>query len=407
MRGTWKLLRTWWLHLAAAAGLVGLSLGCTIGDQWLSFVGSVVGLCSGGFLLGRLRSNGQRRRAGPTLREQVNAAVATPADPVDTAELVETMLSDGRYALLMRPKILPNLTNSQRRRAENALKDDMAIVPAGEVLLGVASDDLLRNPESDDDDLPAGRLTTVDELYLDRDPVTNREFQQFVAAGGYHQMAIWDPQVWPAVPGFVDQSGTPGPRYWKNGSFDPEQEDHPVVGICWYEAAAYARWVGKRLPTDAEWEKAASWPVLLADSSPMQRRYPWGDRVEKDCANLWMAGVGGTAPVDAFAAGANTAGIRQLVGNVWEWTLDEYDPGDLTLPFPMKSIRGGAFDTYFDNQATSQSQSAESPMGRKHNIGFRCALSTCDLRPEEPADQEPACESDWQETDQPAEALTV
>jgi iron(II)-dependent oxidoreductase len=77
-------------------------------------------------------------------------------------------------------------------------------------------------------------------------------------------------------------------------------------------------------------------------------------------------------------------GVYQLIGNVWEWTSGNYRPsdhpsGDIVLPFPMKAVRGGAFDTYFENQATCQFASGESPLARKHNIGFRLAVSLCDL----------------------------
>jgi hypothetical protein len=77
-------------------------------------------------------------------------------------------------------------------------------------------------------------------------------------------------------------------------------------------------------------------------------------------------------------------GALQLIGNVWEWTSGHFSTGayarrDLILPTPMRSVRGGAFDTYFENQATCQFQSGDDPVARKHNIGFRCAVSMCDL----------------------------
>jgi iron(II)-dependent oxidoreductase len=101
-------------------------------------------------------------------------------------------------------------------------------------------------------------------------------------------------------------------------------------------------------------------------------------------ANLWGSQLGCVAPVTAFAEGVSAGGAHQMVGNVWEWTATDFGVWDppaqrLQLDAPMKSIRGGAYDTYFDNQAACQFQSGEYPMARKRNIGFRCALSVCDL----------------------------
>jgi gamma-glutamyl hercynylcysteine S-oxide synthase len=99
-------------------------------------------------------------------------------------------------------------------------------------------------------------------------------------------------------------------------------------------------------------------------------------------ANLWGSGPGGVVAVTEFPEGVSVGGAYQLIGNVWEWTSGAFrgtGGGHWQLPTPMKSIRGGAFDTYFDNQAACQFQSGESPLARRHNIGFRCAVGVCDL----------------------------
>ena len=323
--------------------------------------------------------------------------------PADVNSLVELMLGQGRYALLLRPQIAGSLTDTQRERAQEGLMNSMAIVPAGEVALGqldaALDDGHLTNEELLD---PYVNVIQVDGFYLDRYPVTNRQFQQFVQAGGYEQMAFWEPEVWPAVLDFVDRTGHPGPRIWRNGRFERGTDDHPVVGICWYEAAAYARWCGKRLATDAEWVKAGSWPVNLPNEGRMQRKYPWGNVMDRRMANLWGSGPGRTTPVTDYNDGVSVGGIYQLIGNVWEWTFDDYEfaTAERTGSEPwssgrLKSLRGGAFDTYFDSQATCHFQSADMPLSRKHNVGFRCALGLCDLAPvgEEPIDEE-AIESD-------------
>ena len=122
----------------------------------------------------------------------------------------------------------------------------------------------------------------VAHFFLDRYPVTNREYYEFVAAGGYGQLSLWDESIWTAVLDFVDLTGEPGPRFWKMGCFAAGKENHPVVGVSWHEAAAYARWTGKRLPTDAEWVKAGSWPVNVSVTNRAQRKYPWGDTMDRD-----------------------------------------------------------------------------------------------------------------------------
>ncbi|HLA85909.1 MAG TPA: SUMF1/EgtB/PvdO family nonheme iron enzyme, partial [Thermoguttaceae bacterium] len=226
-------------------------------------------------------------------------------------------------------------------------------------------------------------------FFLDRWPVTNRQYFEFVAAGGYRKTSLWDESALPAVLDFVDHTGEPGPRFWKGGCFLEGTDDHPVVGVCWYEAVAYARWVGKRLPSDAEWVKAGAWPVPTADGGRIQRVYPWGDDVDRSRANLWNTGLGRVVDVHEFSEGMSLGGVYQLIGNVWEWTAGNFTGGEhplgkLVFKTPMKSIRGGAFDTYFDNQSTCQFQSGEATLARKRNIGFRLAIGVCDLLLEAP-----------------------
>jgi iron(II)-dependent oxidoreductase len=382
LRIAWPGSRRRAVIFAAAGGLLGLLTGMALSLPWLSFLSGVVVLCAGGFFLGERRAE---RSAVETqaFRTEVTRAVATrrPRGGSDTTTLVEEMLDQGRYALLLRPQLAGNLTPDQRRRAERMLDEDMRPIPAGDLLVGMAGEDLVR---AADEGLPwdlSDRLLAVDEFLLDRYPVTNRQYYEFVASGGYGEMAIWDPQIWPAVSSFLDQTGQSGPRFWRHGTYEPGAADHPVVGVSWFEAAAYARWVGKRLPTEPEWEKAASWPVHLPDSHRLQRRFPWGDTFDSARANVWTSGAGTTVAVDQRPEGASAAGIQQLAGNVWEWTLDDFVGDGLLLPAPMKAVRGGAFDTYFECQATCQFRSGEISANRRHNIGFRCAVSVCDVRP--------------------------
>jgi len=308
------------------------------------------------------------------------APVKRPKRDDENLSLVERMISQGRVALLLRPQIAASLSELELKKAQDALDEAMAMVPEGQVAVrGRCYDNL-----EDEAAARAERLIRVEGLFLDRFPVTNLQFYEFVEAGGYEQMSLWDEAIWPAVLGFTDQSGQPGPRYWENGTYHYGKDDHPVVGVSWYEACAYARWAGKRLPTDPEWVKAGSWPVFAGSAKPVQRRYPWGDAMDRKRANIWGSGHDGTVSVKALPAGASASGVEQLIGNVWEWTSSSFGAWEpagkkIETTRPLKSIRGGAFDTYFDTQSHCQFQSGDGPLSRKHNIGFRCALGFCDV----------------------------
>ncbi|REK18372.1 MAG: hypothetical protein DWQ42_20290 [Planctomycetota bacterium] len=299
-------------------------------------------------------------------------------DTTIESSLPQSMLRQQRYALLVRAKIAETLDGDLQTQAHRLLWDRMGLVPEGLVDLGTAA---------------GGESSQVwlDPVLIDRHCVTNKEYFEFVLAGGYQQPAFWDDDIVSGLLDFVDTTGAPGPRFWADGAYRPELANHPVVGISWYEAAAYARWVGKRLPCDAEWLKAASWPIATGGGTLAQRRYPWGNTMDRTRANLWGSGPKTTVPVGEYANGVSVGGLYQLVGNVWEWAATPFQlPRGETVPagaaapvasgeVPMKSIRGGAFDTYFDAQATCQFKSGEQVLARKHNIGFRCALSACDV----------------------------
>jgi len=383
--------------------LVNWAIGWWSANLW--FVGGgVLGLCYALLRVSYLRRSDCRPAAETTSEPEPRSARpprrSKPADPSDRNALVEEMLAQGRCALLLRPQLAEQLQRDQFRRALGVLSEQMALVPEGEVVLGrvdAALDDRLLEPE--EIERFRGRVVKVAPAFLDRYPVTNRQYYEFVAAGGYQQMGLWDQNIWTAVLEMVDRSGNPGPRYWMDGCYLEGEEHHPVVGICWYEAAAYARWIGKRLPSDAEWVKAGAWPTRNLGGSHTQRRYPWGETMDKSKANVWGSGPDRVVPIDQFADGVSVGGVYQLIGNTWEWTAGnfrgtDHPNGPLTLPEPMKSIRGGAFDTYFEGQATCQFQSGEYPLSRKRNISFRCAVGACDLLLGKPAaeEAEPATE---------------
>jgi iron(II)-dependent oxidoreductase len=324
--------------------------------------------------------------------------------PGTTDALVDELLATGRYALLLRPQTKRHLTQLHVVRAIRQLDEAMALVPAGRVLLGQLAEQSSSacGPSDSDRRLAERNLVRVETVYLDKFCVTNEEFQQFVDAGGYEQLEFWHEEALPALLDFVDQTGAPGPRYWADGLYPNGEQRLPVTGISWYEAWAYARWVGKRLPTDAEWTKAGAWPVESAPGRIAQRRYPWGESFDVRRAHLYGSGLPGAVAVDEYPGGTSVGGIHQLIGNVWEWTatpLVELADPTLHVSESVISIRGGAFDTYFENQATCHYQSGDQPLARRRNIGFRLALPMSDLEsthedgePDEAA-SEPAAEA--------------
>jgi iron(II)-dependent oxidoreductase len=184
--------------------------------------------------------------------------------------------------------------------------------------------------------------------------VTNAQYLAFVEAGGYRQREFWGDAGW----AWRESAGMQAPRYWSrlDGSwhirrFDqvlPFAAEHPVTHVNWHEAEAYCRFAQRRLPTETEWEYAAS----IDASSPVKRRYPWGDAAPS-AASANLEGCG-TVPVDTYPDGDAASGCRQMIGNVWEWTSSTFEPypGYVVDPYKEysqpwfgthKVLRGGSF----------------------------------------------------------------
>ncbi len=307
-----------------------------------------------------------------------HAVTAVPEEePEDEDQFIRHMIGQGRAAVLLHPQLRQDLPPELVQAAGQALRQRMVRLGPGVVVPGRSGNVTLPLEEAEQGETEDPiRWEQVDRFYLDRWTVTNQEYLAFVQDGGYEDTALWNPEIASLVPDFVDSTGAPGPRFWKNGRFLPGEEELPVVGVSWYEALAYARWAGKTLPTAAQWELAAARPVAVGAATLCQRRYPWGDAFQRDRANVWHPGQRKLLAARAIEPVPRGSGIYQLIGNVWEWTLDDFVPADAAGDPPaMKQVRGGAYDTYFESQATAQFQSGQSPLDRKHNVGFRCVVA--------------------------------
>jgi len=259
------------------------------------------------------------------------------------------------------------------RFVEAALDGNWATIPAGEFLMGAQTNDPLKlnyDPEADGDEAPVHRVT-LSTYRVGRYPVTVGEYLRFKEAEGYTDKGLW------TEGGFGEWSAPAG---WE------EQLEHltrPVVGVSWYEAGAYAAWKGCRLPTEAEWERAARG----ADG----RRYPWGpEDPDPSRLNYYKSEIGCPTPVGVYTRGAAPERILDLAGNVWEWCRDgkgEYPKADVKDPAGPPSgsgrvVRGGAWrlNPRFCRAAY---RSGGDPHGRFGDFGFRVVSLGVGLGPSE------------------------
>jgi iron(II)-dependent oxidoreductase len=242
-----------------------------------------------------------------------------------------------------------------------------------------------------DNERPA-RAVHTPAYWIDTVPVANGDYIAFIDDGGYDDPQWWTPQGWAQR---VD-AGMRAPLFWRRegaqwwrrrfGVDEPVPLDEPVQHVCWYEADAYARWAGKRLPTEAEWEKATRWDP----ASGRSRRYPWGD----DDPTSAHANLGGAhlqpAPVGSYPAGASPLGVHQLIGDVWEWTASDFTrpPGFVAFPYreysevffgpEYKVLRGGSWAA--DRAAVRGTfRNWDYPIRRQIFSGFRCARDAADV----------------------------
>lgn len=238
---------------------------------------------------------------------------------------------------------------------------EMIRIPAGAFLMG--------SNDGPEDERPQHRVS-LGEFFIERTPVTNQQFAEFLNAVGprgangekYYDSDDNDARV------RVDSNG----GKWRA---DAGHENHPVVEASWFGAWAYCRWAGKRLPSEAEWEKAAR--------GSDGRRYPWGNEAPDRARAHFGAGWNDLRPVDALLKGASPYGVLDMAGNGWEWVSSAYWPypydakdgrEDLTKD-QVRGTRGGGHDSRADELTTSHRGRHVSRNFRSghHNITFRCA----------------------------------
>jgi formylglycine-generating enzyme required for sulfatase activity len=246
--------------------------------------------------------------------------------------------------------------------------ESMVEVPAGTFKMGSAG--------GAEDEKPVHEVK-LPAFLIGKYEVTNLQFREFIEAGGYKESKYWKNGGWQ----WKEKNEITAPCFWNDPVWNNDKR--PVVGISWFEAAAYAEWAGKRLPTEAEWERAAR--------GAGGKIYPWGSAYLKDYANT---GAECTSQVGSFPSGRNLNGSLDMIGNVWEWCSDWYSAEYYTKSPPdspsgpsrgliytgeagtsqaRKVLRGGSFMEPPGN-VNACTRKARKPEDRRFEfVGFRCA----------------------------------
>jgi gamma-glutamyl hercynylcysteine S-oxide synthase len=277
----------------------------------------------------------------------------TAADDLFTAGMVvqhEEQHDETMLATLQLRQGPPLLLERRALPAGRRVDPDRVLVAGGPFTLGV---DAATEPFSLDNERPA-HAVDVGSFWIGRVPVSNRQWLEFIGDGGYARPELWSTRGW----AYRIQASLERPLFWTGegtrrhfGQEEQVRPDEPVQHVCYFEAEAFARWSGGRLPTEIEWEKACAWdPVAGA-----RRTWPWGSEPPgQERVNLGGLGLR-PAPVGAFPSGASAYGVEQMIGDVWEWTSSDFVPWpgftpmiyrDYSLPFfggDYKVLRGGSW----------------------------------------------------------------
>jgi iron(II)-dependent oxidoreductase len=248
----------------------------------------------------------------------------TPAEDLFTAGMVvqhEEQHDETMFATLQLRQGPPVLLERRALPPGRPVAGERIYVAGGQFVLGV---DAVAEPFSLDNERPA-HTVDVAPFWIGRVPVSNRQWLDFAADGGYRRPDLWSERGWThRVEADLERPGS-WTEFGTRRRFGIEEEvppDEPVQHVCYYEAEAFAAWSGARLPTEIEWEKACAWDPVRQE----RRAWPWGSSAPTpDLANLGGLGLR-PAPVGAYPAGASAYGVEQMIGDVWEWTSSDFAP---------------------------------------------------------------------------------
>ena len=274
----------------------------------------IAGLIYLGFYLNkRFDKKVSKKRKITTEEEKVSKREPTTTTPVSTATTSQTTSAP---------------SETVRKKEEPKIPSQMVYIPAGDFIIGW-----------DKENRPVQISTGA--FYVDKYEVTNENYKKFIDATGHRP---------PKHPGKSKYD------IWQGNDYPADLAKHPVVNVSWEDAAAYARWSGKRLPSEIEWEKAAR--------GIDGRLYPWGNKFEENRCNAGAFGRKGTSPAGSYSNGISPYGCFDMAGNVWEWSSTLYD-----TKHKWHLARGGS---WADGEGEITTVARSNPITASPTGGFRC-----------------------------------
>ena len=246
-------------------------------------------------------------------------------------------------------------------------------------MISITDVEFCRGSSESPNEMPVSKVI-LSAFLIDRHPVTNKAFKAFIKAGGYSNQRFWIPQGWE----YIKANKINTPLYWDDPKWNAP--DHPVTGVSWWEASAFACFKGKSLSSEAQWECAAR--------GVDERRYPWGNApADATRANFAVecepdALLRASTPVDRYADGVSPYGCLDMAGNVGEWCIDNASADyswDLTRQDPLylteveeeHILRGGS-GLHSDDYLRCSSRDYYPPGVRDNIVGFRCVIAISD-----------------------------